>query len=102
MGRVIVRIRALLLACAAALALVGAASAQSPGPAYGALPPFRIAAIVRAAGFDPLFRPMRQDETYVLSLRDLNDVEFRSVLVASSGRSVSISATGDSRPYEHT
>src|SRR5580658_5307940 len=102
MGRVIVRIRALLLACTAALALAGAAAAQSPGPAYGALPPFRIAAIVRAAGFDPLFRPMRQGDTYVLRALDRNEVEYRLVIDAYTGRTVSIRATGDSRPYAHT
>jgi len=102
MGRVIVRIRTLLLACTAALALAGAAAAQSPGPAYGALPPFRIAAIVRAAGFDPLFRPMRQGDTYVLRALDRNEVEYRLVIDAYTGRTVSIRATGDSRPYART
>jgi len=99
MGRVIVRIRALLLACAAALALAGAASAQSPGPAYGALPPFRIAAIVRAAGFDPLFRPMRQGDTYVLRALDRNEAEYRLVIDAYTGRTISIRATGAAGPY---
>src|ERR1700722_8502949 len=106
MGRVIVRIRTLLLVCTAALALTSAAAAQSPGPApapaYGALPPVRIAAIVRAAGFDPLFRPMRQGDTYVLRALDRNEVEYRLVIDAFTGRTISIRATGDSRPYART
>jgi hypothetical protein len=102
MGRVIVRIRALLLACTAALALAGAAVAQSPGPAYGAMPPFRIAAIVRAAGFDPLFRPMRQGDTYVLRALDRNEAEYRLVIDAYTGRTISIRATGETGPYART
>jgi len=99
MGRVIVRIRALLLVCTAALALVGAASAQSPGPGQNVLPPLRVAAIVRAAGFDPLFRPMRQGDTYVLRALDRNEVEYRLVIDAYTGRTVSIRATGEPGPY---
>jgi hypothetical protein len=103
MGRVIVRIRTLLLVCTAALALTSAAAAQSPGPApapaYGALPPVRIAAIVRAAGFDPLFRPMRQGDTYVLRALDRNEVEYRLVIDAFTGRTISIRATGEPGPY---
>ena len=106
MGRVVVKIRALLLACTAALALTSAASAQSlgpaPGPAYpgnGALPPFRIAAIVRAAGFAPLFRPMRQGDTYVLRALDRNEIEYRLVIDAYTGRTMSIRETGEPGPY---
>jgi hypothetical protein len=98
-GRAIVKLRALLLACTAALALGGAASAQSPGPGNGALPPFRIAAMVRAAGFDPLFRPMRQGDTYVLRALDRNEVEYRLVIDAYTGRTISIRATGEPGPY---
>jgi hypothetical protein len=77
--------------------------AQSPGPApgpgHGALPPFRIATIVRAAGFDPLFRPMRQGDTYVLRALDRNAVEYRLVIDAYTGRTISIRATGEPGPY---
>jgi hypothetical protein len=99
MGRVVVRTRTLLLVCTAALALAGAASAQAPAPGYGALPPFRIAALVRAAGFDPLFRPMRQGDTYVLRALDRNEVEYRLVIDAYTGRTISIRATGEPGSY---
>jgi len=95
MGRAVVRIRTLLLACAAALVLANAAPAQSPDPGHGALPPFRIAAIVRAAGFDPLFRPLRQGDTYVLRALDRNELEYRLVIDAYTGRTISINATGE-------
>ena len=98
MGRVVVRIRTLLLVCTAALALAGVAAAQSP-PGNGALPPFRIAAIVRASGFAPLFRPMRQGDTYVLRALDRNEVEYRMVIDAYTGRTMSIHATGAVAPY---
>jgi hypothetical protein len=85
----------LLLACGASLALAGIASAQSPAPSgYPALPPQRIAAMVRASGFDPLFRPMRQGDTYVLRALDRNDVEYRLVIDAHTGRTMSVRATG--------
>ena len=101
------KIRALLLVCTAALALAGATSAQSPGPApgpapgpgAGALPPFRIAAIVHASGFEPLFRPMRQGDTYVLRALDRNEVEYRLVIDAYTGRTISARATGEPGPY---
>jgi hypothetical protein len=94
-----VKLRTLLLACGASLALAGIASAQSsmPGPmprGYPALPPGRIAAMVRASGFDPLFRPMRQGETYVLRALDRSDVEYRLVIDAYTGRTMSARATG--------
>jgi len=95
-----VKLRTLLLACGASLALAGLASAQSPvpptppGSGYRALPPFRIATIVRASGFAPLFRPMRQGDTYVLRALDRNDVEYRLVLDAYTGRTMSVHATG--------
>ena len=92
-------LRKLLLACGASLALAGIASAQSSMPSqmppgYRALPPFRIAAIVRASGFDPLFRPMRQGDTYVLRALDRNDLEYRLVIDAYTGRTMSAHATG--------
>jgi hypothetical protein len=94
-----VKLRKLLLACGASLAFAGVASAQSPAPpsippGYRALPPFRIAAIVRASGFDPLFRPMRQGDTYVLRALDRRDVEYRLVIDAYTGRTMSVHATG--------
>ncbi len=103
------KFRMLLLVGGAALALVGVASAQAPAPAptaapvparpaYPALPPGRIAVIVRASGFDPLFRPMRQGDTYVLRALDHNEVEYRLVLDAYTGRTISIHALGGG-PY---
>ncbi len=96
------KLRTLLLACGASLALAGIASAQSPTPpmpgsappGYPALPPGRIAAMVRASGFDPLFRPMRQGDTYVLRALDRSDVEYRLVIDAYTGRTMSVRATG--------
>jgi hypothetical protein len=90
------KLRTYLAACSVALALTGAVSAQSmaPGPAYGGLPPNRIAAIARAAGFDPLFRPMRLGSTYVLRALDRNDLEYRLVIDAYTGRTISVRATG--------
>jgi hypothetical protein len=95
MGRVTVKLRKLLLACGASLALAGIASAQSPvPPGNPGLPPGRIANMVRASGFDPLFRPMRQGDTYVLRALDRNDVEYRLVIDAYTGRTMSVRATG--------
>jgi len=92
------KLRAYLLACGVALALADAAAAQplgpGPGQAYGALPPGRIAAIIRASGFDPLFRPMRQGDTYVVRALDRNALEYRLVIDAYTGRTVSVRATG--------
>lgn len=92
------KLHTLLLACGALLALAGIASAQSPvpptPPGARALPPFRIAAIVRASGFAPLFRPMRQGDTYVLRALDRNEVEYRLVIDAYTGRTMSARATG--------
>lgn len=106
------KLRTLLLACGASLALAGIASAQSsmpgsmPAPTrpeampagYAALPPYRIARMVRASGFAPLFRPMRQGDTYVLRALDRNDVEYRLVIDAYTGRTMSVRATGHGGP----
>jgi len=90
-----VRLRTLLLACGASLALADVAFAQSPAPPeHPALPPNRIAAMTRASGFDPLFRPMRQGDTYVLRALDRNDLEYRLVIDAYTGRPLSVHATG--------
>src|SRR5690349_6399701 len=98
MGRSPVKLRMLLLACGASLALAGIASAQSPTPSsvppgYPALPPHRIAAMVRASGFAPHFRPMRQGDTYVLRALDRNDLEYRLVIDAHTGRTMPARAT---------
>lgn len=100
------KLRTLLLACGASLALAGIASAQSPMSAplsaptppparhgYPALPPHRIAVMVRASGLAPLFRPMRQGDTYVLRALDRNAVEYRLVIDAYTGRNISVRAT---------
>jgi hypothetical protein len=105
-----VKLRTLLLACGASIALAGIASAQSPmpmsaptrpeamRPGYPPLPPYRIARMARASGFDPLFRPMRQGDTYVLRALDRNDVEYRLVIDAYTGRTMSMRATGRGGP----
>ncbi|HEY1545192.1 MAG TPA: hypothetical protein VGG01_22570 [Xanthobacteraceae bacterium] len=104
------KLRTLLLACGASIALAGIASAQSPMPmsaptrpeamprGYPPLPPYRVARMARASGFDPLFRPMRQGDTYVLRALDRNDVEYRLVIDAYTGRTMSVRATGHGEP----
>lgn len=108
MGRFVVTSRALLLLCGASLALIGAAAAEpaAPPPASApsgvtdGLPPGRIVAIVRQNGFDPMSRPTRDGETYVLHALDPNDVEYRLVLDARTGRTVSMRAIAMPGPFQ--
>jgi hypothetical protein len=91
------KLRQFLLVGSAALALTCAASAQTPAPGPGnrAVPPNRIAALVRAAGFDPLFRPVLQGDTYVVRALDRNALEYRLVIDAYTGRTISAHMTGE-------
>jgi hypothetical protein len=68
-------------------------------PAYRALPANRIVRIVRAHGFNPLFRPMRQGDTYVLRALDGDYVEYRLVIDAYTGRTRSVRPTRDEAGY---
>lgn len=97
-------IRALLLPCGLLLALTCAASAQMAGPPGPTLnppgmPPQRILAIVRATGFDPVGRPLRHGNLYVQRALDPNDVEYRLVIDALTGRTVSIRPIAMPGPY---
>src|ERR1700686_521994 len=102
MGRFAVKIRALLLLCGASLALAGAASAEPPGmgnAALDGLPPGRILAIVRATGFDPVGPPVRDGELYRVRALDPDDIEYRIVIDARTGRTVSVREIGMPGPY---
>lgn len=101
--------RALLLLCGASLALIGsavaepAAPAQIPPPAPGitdGLPPGRIVAMVRAHGFDPMGRPTRNGDTYVMRALDPNDVAYRLVIDARTGRMMSMHAVAMPGPFQ--
>jgi hypothetical protein len=99
-----------LLLCGVSLALAGTATAQPAPPAQApstvpsgvadGLPPGRIAAMVRAHGFDPMGRPARSGETYVLRALDPNDVVYRLVIDARTGRMVSMQAVAMPGPFE--
>ena len=102
MGRVVVKARSLLLLCGAALTFAGAAAAQTPpaGAVADGLPPGRILAIVRANGLDPMGRPARTGEVYVLRALDPNDVAYRVTIDARTGRTVAIRAIAMPGPYQ--
>ena len=110
MGRFVVTTRTLVLLCGVSLALIGTAMAepaapvQAPLPAPNGvtdgLPPGRIVAIVRANGFDLMGRPTRAGETYVVRALDPNDVAYRLVIDARTGRTMSMQAIAMPGPFE--
>jgi hypothetical protein len=90
--------------CGLLLAAAGTAAAQSPGAPHDAgvdgLPPNRIAAIVRATGFDPMGAPVRNGDLYVLRALDPNDIAYRLVIDARTGRTVSMREIARPGPYQ--
>jgi hypothetical protein len=104
-GRFAVITRALLLPllCGLSLALASAASAQpvsSAGTLYDAgMPPYRVLALMRATGFEPVGRPVRVGDTYRLRALDPNNIEYLLILDARTGRTVSVREIGMPGPY---
>jgi hypothetical protein len=102
-----VKTRALLILCGASLALVRAAVADpaatagaAPAGAADGLSPNRIAAIVRATGFDPMGRPVRNGDLYTVRALDPYDVAYRIVIEARTGRTVSINEIATPGPFQ--
>lgn len=56
-----------------------------PRPATGFVSPYEIVRTVRAAGFDPLSRPLREGASYVLRATDFRGLPMRIVLDARTG-----------------
>jgi hypothetical protein len=98
------RVRALLMACGAWSALAGFALAEPPAAppvqTMTALPPARVVADARASGFDPLGAPVRSGETYALLALDRYDVEYRLVVDARTGRTLSLRQIATPGPYQ--
>jgi len=103
-GRHIVKAHMLWLLCGLSLAMAGGAAAQPIGdPREGGpdgLPPNRIIAIVRATGFDPMGAPARNGDLYELRALDRNDIAYRLVIDARTGRTVSMHQIAVPGPYE--
>lgn len=98
------RLHALFMLCGTSLALAGAAAAEPAGPppiVAAGLPPGQIMAIVRASGFDPIGRPVRNGNLYSVLALDPYDVEYRMVLDARTGRTVTMREIArPAGPYE--
>jgi hypothetical protein len=60
-------------------------ASPQPKPVTGFVPPYEITRTVRAAGFDPLVRPLREGSTYVLRATDFRGILMRVVLDARTG-----------------
>jgi len=88
-----VKTRTALLAPIACVLMSAVAFAQSPLPppsaGAGGLPPHEILTIIRSTGFEPLGRPVRNGQTYVLRAIDPYDMEVRLIVDARTGRIVS-------------
>jgi hypothetical protein len=99
-----VKTRTLLLVCGLSLAMAGAAAAEPVGAprdaGFDGLPPNRIIAIVRSTGFDPMGTPLRNGDLYMLRALDPNDVAYRLVIDARTGRTVSMRQIATPGPYE--
>jgi hypothetical protein len=123
-----VTIRAFLLLGGMALACASAASAQSAGPpppslsppatiatppaanapaaasapaAQPGLPPQRIAAMVRAHGFQPIGPPVRRGNLYVQRALDPDEIAYRLVIDPMTGRTLSVRPMGMAGPYAY-
>jgi hypothetical protein len=79
---------------AAAIAPPLAAAQDHPG-----LPPQRIHAIVRAAGFDPIGPPARRGNLYVQRAIDPDAMEYRLVIDPMTGRTLSVRPLRVAGPY---
>lgn len=56
-----------------------------PSPANGFVSPYEIVRTVRAAGFQPLSRPLREGASYVLRATNFRGIPMRVVLDARTG-----------------
>ncbi len=101
------------------LALASAASAQvvsppnpsapgtiapplaDPAAAQPGLPPQSITAMVRARGFRPVGRPARRGNVYVQRALDPDEMEYRLLIDALTGRTVSVQPMGMAGPYAY-
>src|SRR5262249_15173708 len=101
-GRTVVKTCTLLMVCALSLATAGTAIAD-PAPrdaGLDGLPPNRILAIVRATGFDPMGRPQRNGDLYVVRALDRNDIAYRLSIDARTGHTVSMHEIATPGSYE--
>ena len=93
-GRTVVKTCTLVTLCALSLATAGTARADPTSaradPGLDGLPPNRILAMVRATGLDPMGRPERSGELYVVRALDPNDIAYRLLIDARTGRTVSM------------
>jgi hypothetical protein len=71
-------------------------TASNPG-----LPPQRVHAIVRAAGFDPVGPPTRRGNLYVQRALDPNAVAYRVVVDSLTGRTLSVRPMRIAGPYAY-
>ena len=75
------------------LAFFGTALAQPfdpPRAVNDGVSPGRVVAMVRATGFEPVIHPVRKGDTYVLRALGPNQAEYRIVVDAHSGRTMSV------------
>jgi hypothetical protein len=95
------RALSLLLLCGLTLAFASAASAQPVNsPLYdAAMPPYRVLALMRATGFEPVGHPVRVGDVYRLRALDPNNIEYLLILDARTGRTVSVREIGMPGPY---
>lgn len=65
--------------------VTAAPAARQPKPATGFVSPYEIVRTVRAAGFHPLSRPLREGASYVLRATDFRGLPMQIVLDARTG-----------------
>lgn len=70
------------------------ATMEEPG-----VPPQRIGAMVRASGFDPIGAPVRRGNLYLQRAIDPSDIEYRLVIDAVTGRTLSVRPMRLAGPY---
>ena len=90
------RALSLLLLCGLTLAFASGASAQPVNSTLydAAMPPYRVLALMRATGFEPVGRPVRIGDVYRLRALDPNNIEYLLILDARTGRTVSVREIG--------
>jgi hypothetical protein len=79
------------------LATAGDALAQAVYPAATQLPPYEIVAIVRSTGLEPLSRPVRHGQTYVLHAVDPAGHPVRVTVDSRLGRIMSVTPAAHPR-----
>ena len=95
------RALSLLLQCGLSLALASPASAQPVNSTFynAAMPPYRVLALMRATGFEPVGLPVRIGDVYRMRALDPNNIEYLLILDARTGRTVSVREIGMPAPY---